>query len=444
MTTVPACAVVLAAGVGSRMKSDQPKVLHPVAGRSLLAWSLAAARAAAPDAVAVVIGPDAPAVAAEAHPADVFVQNQRRGTGDAVAAARPAITGRTGDVFVLFGDTPFVRPETLDALRAARRDGAAIAVLGFRPADPARYGRLIRGVDGALDRIVEAADASAEELAADLCNSGVMCLDAEKLPGWLDRLTADNAQGEYYLTDVVALARADGLACAAVEGDPAEMLGVNDRAQLAEAEAAAQAQLRAAAMAEGATLIAPETVFFCWDTRLGRDVVIHPHVVFGPAVTVGDRVQIKSFSHLEGAVLADDVVIGPFARLRPGANLERRARVGNFVEIKKARLGEGAKVNHLAYVGDADIGAAANVGAGVITCNYDGFRKHETVVGDGAFIGSNCALVAPVTVGDGAIIGAGSVVTRDVAEHALAVARGRQTELPGWAERFRDQANEKG
>ena len=436
--SAPARAVVLAAGKGTRMKSDRPKVLHSVAGRSLLAWALETAWAVAPDGVSVVVGPEMAEATKVAQPARAYVQTERLGTGHAAKMARDMFEGATGDIFILYGDTPFLSVDRLRKLAAARRDGAAVAVLGFRPADPSGYGRLICSADGALERIVEAADASAEERGVDFCNSGVLCCDVERLGGWLDRLRNDNAKTEYYLTDVVALAVADGLACAAVEGDATELLGVNSRAELAQAEAFAQTRLRAAVMAEGATLVAPETVFLSWDTRLGRDSIIHPHVVFGPEVVVGEGVEIKPFSHLEGAVVADAAVIGPYARLRPGSNLERGAKVGNFVELKKATLGEGAKINHLTYVGDAVIGADANVGAGVITCNYDGFRKHETQIGAGAFVGSNTALVAPVKVGAGAIIGAGSVVTQDVADHALAVARGRQTELPGWAERFRE------
>ena len=341
------------------------------------------------------------------------------------------------DVLVLFGADPLIEPSTVERLLAARRDGAAVAVLGFRAPDPGLYGRLIVGSDGSLEAIVEARDASPEQLAIDLCNSGVMAIDGGRLPGLLARLGNDNAKGEYYLTDVVARVRADGLACALVEGDAEELDGVDSRADLAVAEAIMQTRLRAAAMAGGATLADPTTVYFSFDTVLGRDVTVGPSVVFGPGVTVADGAEIKAFSHIEGARVAADAVIGPFARLRPGAQIDAGARVGNFVEVKNAVLETGAKVNHLSYVGDARVGAFANVGAGTITCNYDGFAKHRTEIGAGAFIGSNTALVAPVTIGDGASIGAGSVIAKDVAADALALTRADHREIEGGADRLR-------
>lgn len=434
--------VVLAAGEGTRMASRLPKVLHKVAGRTMLHHVLEAARAAGATRTAVVVGPDRDDVAAEAHRvvpgAQVFVQRERLGTAHAVLAARPALEEGADDILVLYADTPLLRPETLAGLRAPLAAGAAVAVLGFRPADPAGYGRLLTEGDTLL-AIREEKDASAEEKQVGFCNAGLMALSGAAALGLLERIGNANAKGEYYLTDAVELARAEGLRAVATEADVEEVAGVNSRLQLAEAEAILQRRLRRAAMAAGATLVAPETVFLSADTRLGRDVVVEPNVVFGPGVSVGDDVVIHAFSHLEGAVVAAGASIGPFARLRPGTRLESGVRIGNFVETKAAHVEKGAKINHLSYVGDAHVGAHANLGAGTITCNYDGFGKYRTEIGEGAFIGVNSALVAPVTIGKGAFVGTGAVVTDDVPEDALALARSRQVVKEGWASAFRSR-----
>ncbi|ACL56815.1 bifunctional UDP-N-acetylglucosamine diphosphorylase/glucosamine-1-phosphate N-acetyltransferase GlmU [Methylobacterium nodulans] len=428
--------VVLAAGKGTRMRSDLPKVLHPLAGRPMLGHVLAAVRAAGADAVAVVIEPGradvAAAVEVAAPGAQVFPQAERLGTAHAVLAARPALEAGCDDVVIAFGDTPLIRPETLARLRAPLAEGAGVAVLAFEAADPTGYGRVL--TDG--DRVVaicEEKDAGPEERRVSLSNAGLMALSGRLALDLLGRIGNANAAGEYYLPDAVALAVADGERVAVVPVEEAEAQGVNDRVQLAAAEAVIQARLRREAMLAGATLIAPETVFLSHDTRLGRDVVVEPHVVFGPGVVVGDGCTIHAFSHLEKTVLEPGVQIGPYARLRPGAHLARGARIGNFVEVKNAAIGAGAKVNHLSYVGDAEVGAGANLGAGTITCNYDGVNKHRTVIGAGAFVGSNSALVAPVTIGARAYVGSGSVVTDDVPAEALALGRGRQVVKPGWA-----------
>jgi bifunctional UDP-N-acetylglucosamine pyrophosphorylase/glucosamine-1-phosphate N-acetyltransferase len=434
-------AIVLAAGEGKRMRSGLPKVLHKVAGRSMLAHVLDAVGQAGAEAVAVVVGPGRDDVAAEARAAApaarIFTQAERLGTAHAVLAAREAFAEGFDDILVLFADTPLVRPETFSLLRRRLAEGAGVVTLGFEPSDPAGYGRLLTDSSGALVAIREHKDASLDELKVGICNAGLMALDGRRALFWLERIGNANAQQEYYLPDALAIALGDGASCALVMAPAQEVLGVNDRAQLAVAEAEIQRRLRLAAMIGGATLAAPDTVFFSFDTILGADVVIEPHVVFGPGVIVGDGCVIHSFSHLEGATLAKNVAIGPYARLRPGAKLAEKARVGNFVEIKQAEVGEGAKVNHLTYIGDATIGPRANIGAGTITCNYDGFLKYRTKIGADAFIGSNSALVAPVEIGDGAFVGSGSVVTENVAPDALAVARGRQAAVPGWAAAFR-------
>ncbi len=437
----PVAAVVLAAGKGTRMESVRPKVLHQIAGRPMLMHLLDALAPIGAEPTLLVIAPGMEAVAEAAAPRPSVVQKHQAGTADAVKAARAALDGFAGDVLVLYADTPLLRTETLKALLAARRGPppAAVAVLGFRPARPDAYGRLDLGGDGMLERIIEPGDASAAERAIGLCNSGVMAVDGVRLFGLLERIGNDNAKGEYYLTDLVALARAEGLACAVVEGDADELMGVDGRADLARAEAIMQARLREAAMAGGATLIDPASVWLAADTRLGRDVVVGPDVVFGPGVTVAEGAEIRAFCHLEGVEIRAGAVIGPFARLRPGSVIGAGARVGNFVEVKNATLEEGAKAMHLAYLGDARVGPEANIGAGTITCNYDGFQKHRTEIGAGAFIGSNSALVAPVSIGAGAIVGAGSVVTRDVAADALATARAPQEETPGAAKRLRQR-----
>lgn len=435
--------VILAAGAGTRMNSDLPKALHPLGGAPLLAHVLDTARALEPSRCILVTGHAAAPVeeAARALEPDIRIvrQAEQRGTGHAVACALPELADVTGDVLVLYADTPLIRPETLERMAAARTGGADLVVLGFETADPGGYGRLVRGADGSLARIVEARDATPEELAITLCNSGVLCVAAPLLRELVAELRPDNAAGELYLTDIVAGARARGLDSAIVTCPEDETLGINTRAELARAEAAFQARRRAEALEEGVTLIAPETVFFAHDTWIGRDAVIGPHVVFGPGVTVETGAEVRAFCHIEGAHVSAGAQVGPFARLRPGAELGNDVRVGNFVEIKEAILGEGAKVNHLAYVGDAEVGAGANLGAGTILCNYDGVSKHRTTIGAGAFIGSNSALVAPVTVGAGAMTGAGSVITEDVAPGALALARAPQVNRPGLALRLMER-----
>ncbi len=436
MSAPQIAAVVLAAGKGTRMKSDLPKVLHPVAGRPMINAVLASVAEAGCARAVLVLAPGMDEVARAAG-VDTAVQHVALGTAHAVLAARDNLAGFDGPVLILFGDTPLMRPETLTRMAAALDATAAVAVLGMRPADPGQYGRLICGADGALEAIVEYNDASEAQRAIGLCNSGVMAVSGRHLFELLDAVGNDNAKQEYYLTDIVALAHARGLGCVAVEGDADEVLGVNSRVDLAQAEAIAQGRLRRAAMEAGATMADPASVYLNHDTLIGRDVTIGPNVVFGGGVTIGDGVDILGFCHIDGASVGDGAKIGPFARLRPGAEIGPGAHIGNFVEIKKARIEAGAKVNHLSYIGDARVGAGANVGAGTITCNYDGFTKAHTDIGDGAFIGSNTALVAPVSVGGGAIVGAGSVVTEDVPDDALAVARGVQMNIPGWATNFR-------
>lgn len=432
--------IVLAAGDGVRMRSCRPKVLHTVAGRPMLAYALVAACEANGADIALVVGPDREDVAAAARQTaqgvEVFIQHERRGTAHAVQAAREAIARGYDDIVVTYADIPLIRGSTLAALRAGLAGGADLVALGFAPADPTGYGRLIER-DGRLAAIREHKDATEAEQAQRLCNAGPMAFGGRHALALLDAVTPDNAQEEYYLTDLVGIANARGLVARAIEVDSGEAMGVNDRVQLAAAEAAMQARLRKHAMLGGATLVAPETVFLSWDTAIGRDVLIEPHVVVGPGVTIEDGAIVHSFSHLKGARIAGDASVGPFARLRPGADIAAKARIGNFVEIKNAAVETGAKVNHLTYIGDARVGAGANIGAGTITCNYDGFGKYKTDIGAGAFIGSNSALVAPVRIGDGAYVGSGSVITKDVAPDALAVARGRQEARAGWAKAFR-------
>jgi bifunctional UDP-N-acetylglucosamine pyrophosphorylase/glucosamine-1-phosphate N-acetyltransferase len=442
-----ALALVLAAGEGTRMKSALPKILHRVAGRPMLAHVLASVQEAGMADVAVVIGPGRDDVRAEAQrvwpQSEVFVQEERLGTAHAVLAARDALAKGYDDLVILFADTPLVRPETMLALRGALAEGAAVAVLGFRPASPFGYGRLVQDSSGALLAIREEKDASPAERAIDLCNAGLMALDGRRALELLEKIDNRNAKGEFYLTDVVELARAAGLKTGVVLGEESEVLGVNDRAQLAEAERIAQDRLRRAAMADGVTLIDPDSVYLSADAKIARDVTIEPHVWIGPKVEIGEGAVIHAFSHIEGAKIGPRANVGPFARLRPGADLGEGAKVGNFVEIKAAKIGPGAKVSHLTYLGDAEVGAEANIGAGTITCNYDGFLKYRTVIGEGAFIGSNSSLVAPVTVGAGAYVGSGSVVTRDVSADSLAIARGQQVEKPGWARVFREKQSAK-
>ena len=421
------------------MRSALPKVMHRVAGLPMLGHVVNAAEAAGATRLAAVIGPGAEGtrryLSAVAPGAAVYVQAERLGTGHAVLQAKKEFSARPDDVVVLYGDTPLITPATVRRLRRALAKGADVVVLGFRPLDPTGYGRLI--VAGRqLVAIREHKDASTAERRVGLCNAGVMAFAGSAAP-LLRKIGNANARGEYYLTDLVEIANRTRRKVTVIEAEAAEVIGVNTRAELAEAERIFQARARAEAMVGGATLIAPETVFFSHDTRLGRDVVVEPNVFFGPGVAIADGVTVRAFSHIEGARVAAGAIVGPFARLRPGADVGPNAHVGNFVEIKNATIDEGAKANHLAYIGDAHVGAGANIGAGTITCNYDGFGKYHTEIGAGAFIGSNSALVAPVTIGERAYVGSGSVITRDVPADALAVARGRQVDREGWAARFR-------
>ncbi len=434
--------IALAAGEGVRMRSARPKALHEIAGRPMLAHALDALSGAGAQQIAVVVGPNRDDVAAEARKcapgADIFVQNERRGTAHATLAARAAIARGWDDILVTYADIPLISAQTLASLRDGLAKGAGLVVLGFEAGDPTGYGRLIES-EGFLAAIREHKDASPEERAIPRCNAGPMAFAGAQALAMLDAIGCDNAQNEFYLTDLVAIARRRGLRAEARMASEEEVMGVNDRAQLALAEAAMQRRLRRRAMIEGATLIAPETVFLSMDTKIGRDVTIEPHVVIGKGVSIDDGAVIHAFSHLEGAHVASLASIGPYARLRPGADIAEKAKVGNFVEVKASTIEAGAKVNHLSYIGDARVGAGANVGAGTITCNYDGFAKYKTDIGAGAFIGSNSALVAPVTIGDGAYVGSGSVVTKAVEPNALAVARGRQANVPGWATAFRER-----
>ena len=434
-------AIILAAGQGTRMKSSLPKVLHKVGGRAMLDWSIDLARRVGCSRILVVVSAGSEML--QAHVAEVLgpesfvIQDPPLGTGHAVKVTEEALAGFDGDVVVLYGDTPLIPPAPVEHLFDALQAGAGVGVLGFHAEVPGAYGRLITTHDGELEAIVEAREANPEELEVDLCNSGVMAVSGERLFRLLAQVTNDNAKQEYYLTDLVGLARREGARCKVVTCQEADVLGVNSRAELARAEAAFQNRRRAELMQAGVTLVAPETVFLAHDTEVENDVLIEPNVVFGPGVTVRSGALIRAFSHLEGADVASGAEIGPYARLRPGAVIEEGAKIGNFVEVKKTRVGQGAKANHLAYLGDGDIGPNANIGAGTIFCNYDGFQKYKTVVGANAFIGSNSALVAPVRIGDGAFVGSGSVITRNVPDNALALARGRQADKEGWATTFR-------
>jgi len=434
----PLAAVVLAAGKGTRMKSALSKVLHAVAGLPMVHHVLGVARAAGAARTVVVLAKGMDAVAAAVRPAEVAIQHPPLGTGHAVLAARSQLAGFEGRVAILFADTPLITPANVAAVEAAMdAANAAIGVLGFRPADAAMYGRLIQNSDGTLERIVEFKDARPEERRVGFCNSGIMIVEGRELFALLDKVGNANAQGEYYLTEIVSIARSRGLKVVAAEASPEEVMGVDHRVALAKAEAIMQRRLREKAMMDGATLVDPDSVWFSMDTRLGRDVVIGPHVVFGPKVVVADNVQIKPFCHFEDCTIGEGAIIGPYARLRPGAQIGRDVHIGNFVEIKKSVIEDGAKANHLAYIGDARVGARSNIGAGTITCNYDGFDKHFTDIGEDVFIGSNSALVAPVTIGNGAMVGAGSVITKSVDPHALAVERVEQRQVDGYAEKFR-------
>jgi bifunctional UDP-N-acetylglucosamine pyrophosphorylase / glucosamine-1-phosphate N-acetyltransferase len=436
----PIAAIVLAAGKGTRMKSDLHKVLHPIAGRPMLMHLMASVDALRPAKKVVVVGSGKDQLEAIlTDSAELAVQEPQLGTGHAVQQAEAALAGFDGDVLILYGDVPFVPTATMQAMidRLNASDAPAVVVLAFEPEDTLNYGRVITKGDRIV-KMVEHKDATDAERATRLCNSGLMAAKARDLFALLARVTDENAAKEYYLIDIVNIANGDGRHCAVVKTDPFDVAGINSRAELAQMEGQWQQRRRRRAMDDGATLIAPKTVWFAHDTVIGRDVLIEPNVFFGPGVSVADNVTIHAFSHIEGATIASGAEIGPFARLRPGAVMEEKSKIGNFVEMKKARLGKGAKANHLTYLGDADVGAGANVGAGTITCNYDGFFKYRTEIGEGAFIGSNSALVAPVSIGAGAIIAAGSVVTADVQPDALAIARGNQENKPNWAKRFRE------
>ncbi len=437
--------IILAAGKGTRMESDLPKVLHPIAQVPMLLHAMRAGASLDPDRVVIVAGHGAEAVTKvvleENDDAQIVIQEEQLGTAHAVDQARNALEGFSGDVVVLYGDTPFLQSETLERMVAARASHDLV-VLGFQARDPGRYGRLVVNQDG-LSRIVEFKDATEAERAITLCNSGLVACAASTLFELIADVRDDNAAGEYYLTDIVALARARGLSATVVTCDESETMGVNSRAELAEADAVFQQRARADLLESGVTLMAPETVFLAQDTVIGRDAVIEPNVVFGPEVTVESGATIRAFSHLEGCHVSRGAVVGPYARLRPGAELAEGARIGNFVEIKNAQIDEGAKVNHLSYIGDATVGAGANIGAGTITCNYDGVMKHRTKIGAGAFIGSNTMLVAPVTVGDHAMTATGSVITRDVEPEALAMARVKQENKPGRARKLFDMLRAK-
>jgi bifunctional UDP-N-acetylglucosamine pyrophosphorylase / glucosamine-1-phosphate N-acetyltransferase len=443
--TIPIAAIILAAGKGTRMKSDLHKVLHPIAGKPMLMHLMASVDALSPAKKVVVVGSGKEQLeAALAGSADLAVQEPQLGTGHAVQMAERALTGFAGDVLILYGDVPFVPTATMQAMvdRLNAGDAPAVVVLAFEPDDPTGYGRVIVQ-DGRIVKMVEQKDASEAERAVNLSNSGLMAVKAADLFALLSRVTDDNAQKEYYLTDIVNIANADGRLCVAVTTDPFDVAGINSRAQLAEMEGEWQRRRRVQAMDDGATLIAPETVWFAADTVIGRDVLIEPNVFFGPGVSVADNVKIRANCHIEGASIASGAEVGPFARLRPGTVLEEKTKIGNFVEVKKSRFGKGAKANHLSYVGDADVGAKANIGAGTITCNYDGYFKYQTVIGEGAFIGSNSALIAPVRIGRDAIVAAGSAVSRDVADGELRMVRAEQLVKPGWADRFHDAMRKK-
>ncbi len=430
--------VILAAGMGTRMKSVKPKVMHEVAGLPMLGHVIAAMRGAGVERIVVVTHREGEAVRAFAAKlgAESVIQDPQLGTGHAAACAAPLLRDEPGTVIIAYGDMPLVTSATFEASFAAQNE-TGMAMIGFRPADPGAYGRMILDRARLLDRIVEFKDANAEERAVNLCNAGILAAATKEFFRWAGKLENNNAQKEYYLTDVPALAKADGVRCAVLEADETEMMGVNSRAELAAAESAMQKRLRAKALANFVGMTAPDTVYFSHDTVIEPDCLIEPYVVFAPGVKVRSGAHIRAFSHLEGAEVASGAIVGPYARLRPGAIIEENAHIGNFVEIKNARIEKGAKANHLTYLGDARVGPGANIGCGTITCNYDGFGKYHTDIGAGAFIGSDTALVAPVKVGDGAITGAGSVITKDVEAGSLALTRAEQKELPGWAEKFR-------
>lgn len=433
-------AVILAAGQGSRMRSATPKVLHHVGGQPVLNYAVELARNLGCNPIVCVVSPRSEAL--KSHVIDMLgesalvIQDEPKGTGHAVKCAKDALKGLAGNLVVLYGDSPLVTPQTVEALFNELDADADLGVLGFEAADPGLYGRLDVSPSGVLEAIIEARDATPEQLKIKVCNSGVMAGDTETMFRLLGNVKNDNAKGEYYLTDLVGLARAEGMNCRTVLADEAELMGCDRRADLAAAEAEFQSRARVAAMDGGATLIDPASVWFSYDTELSEDVTIEPHVFFGPGVRIGRGTTIKAFTHIEGATIGDDCTIGPHARLRPGSELHSDVKIGNFVEVKKTVLGEGAKVSHLSYLGDGVVGAGANLGAGTIFCNYDGYFKYRTTIGAGAFVGSNSALVAPVSIGENSYVGSGSVITSDVQSGSLALGRARQTEKVGWAEQF--------
>jgi bifunctional UDP-N-acetylglucosamine pyrophosphorylase / glucosamine-1-phosphate N-acetyltransferase len=434
-------AVILAAGKGERMKSPRPKVLHPVGGRTMLDHAIDTAEKLGCEKIVVVVGAHAPEVAEHVRKrlgaGAAAVQDPPLGTGHAVLAAKEALAGFAGDVVITYADVPLLTPASIEPLFDLLADGAAVAVQGFEAADPAAYGRLVMGGGEELERIVEAKDATPEELDIRLCNSGVMAADAPLLLRLLAQVDNHNAKGEYYLTSVVGLARRDGLSVRVSIAAEAELAGVNSQAELAGVEGLFQRRRRAELMAAGVNMTAPETVWLSWDTQIGAGVTVEPNVVFAPGVSVEPGATVRAFSHFEGATVRAGAIVGPYARLRPGADIGENAHIGNFVEVKKVKVGAGAKANHLSYLGDGEVGAGANIGAGTIFCNYDGFDKYDTFVGENAFIGSNSALVAPVRIGAGAYTGSGSVITKDVPPNALALGRGLQAEKMGWAAEFR-------
>jgi bifunctional UDP-N-acetylglucosamine pyrophosphorylase / glucosamine-1-phosphate N-acetyltransferase len=439
-SSLPLACVVLAAGKGTRMKSATPKILHAVGGVPMIRHVLSVCSELAPSKIVVVVGPDMKTVEDAVVPHPTALQREQKGTADAVKAAHAKLKDFIGDILVLFGDTPLITTETLEKIVAERAaTKAAVIVAAFRTIEPGSYGRLDLDLHGNLDAIVEASEATPDQLQNTLCNGGIMLLAGEHVWPLLDKIEAKNSKKEFYLTDIVGLARQAKLSVSYVEVPHEDVLGVNTRAELAGADAILQNRLRERFMQEGVTLIAPETVYLSADTILGQDVTIGPHVVIGPGVIIADHVTIKPYCHLEQVTIEQAAQIGPFARIRPGSQIGMGAHIGNFVEIKNTEIGQGAKVNHLTYLGDAIVGAKANIGAGTITCNYDGFKKHRTEIGNAVFIGSNTALVAPVKIGDGAFVGAGSVITMDVPNDTLAIARNRQTNMEDWARRYREK-----
>ena len=446
MKKIKTAFVVLAAGLGTRMKSNLPKVLHPVAGRPMIGYILDRLKNFESQQTLVIVPPDVPNIVDYVTPMKTVEQTAPLGTGHALLAARDNLKDFDGDVLVVFGDTPLLTKKTIESLLTARRQriAPAVVVLGFRPSNPGEYGRLVLDSEGELEKVVEFSEASDVQKEIKLCNAGIMAFDGKRLVSLLDALNNDNSKEEYFLTDIVGIARQKRWICSYVKTEnPKEVMGINTLRELAEVEAEMQHRLRMKAMDDGVSLIDPDTVWFSYDTKIGKNVTIGQNVVFGFGVTIGDNVEIKAFSHLEGAVIADRAIIGPFARLRPGTVIGKEVRVGNFVEIKAARLEAGVKASHLSYIGDSRVGAGTNIGAGVVTCNYDGFNKHVTEIGADVFIGTNTALIAPVKIGKGAFIGAGSVITKDVDENSLAVSRAPQKENAGWALKYRMRKSEK-